>query len=64
MPLRPQIPTPTEDWTITDLRFGACITSQLLAIEPPSIELDLVARRAARLLEAAAPAEMRRLDAG
>ena len=63
-PFTRPIPTPTEDWTITDLRYGACIVYQRLAVESVSIELDLVARRVARMLEAAALDEMRRLEAG
>jgi hypothetical protein len=63
-PFARPIPTPTEDWTIRNLRYGTCIAYQRLAIEPASIELDLAARRVARLLEAAAIAELRRVEAG
>ncbi len=63
-PFARPIPTPTEDWTIADLRYGTCITYQRLAMEPVSMEPDLVARRGARTLEAATLDEMRRLEAG
>jgi hypothetical protein len=63
-PFARPLPTPTDVWTVIDLRYGACITYQRLAIEPVSMELDLVARRVARTLEAAALDEVRRLAAG
>jgi len=62
-PFARPLSTSAEQWTIADLRYGASIAYRRLAIEPVSIERDLAARRAARTLEAAVAAEVRRTEA-